>query len=142
MLCHGMPCHTMLCYTIPYHTMLCHATLYYSMLCYAMLCPPPRCPLNHPICNPTASPSTQNQKQIIYNSHKKQVYNAFQQRPIMLSKCTPKCLKIAPQKLKKCTPDLPWDPPRDHSRKKLPNYALEGAPREPKMLPKITQRSA
>ena len=36
-------------------------------------------------------------------------------------------------KLKKCTPGLPRDPARDHTRKKITNYALEDAPREPKL---------
>ena len=59
-----------------------------------MLCPAPRCPLNHPISNPTPSPSTQNPRRIIYNSRQNHIYNTFQQRPRMLSKSTPKRLKI------------------------------------------------
>ena len=36
-------------------------------------------------------------------------------------------------KLKKCTSGLYWGPLQDHRRKKLTNYALEDAPREPKL---------
>ena len=45
----------------------------------------------------------------------------------------PKVSENHTPKLKKCTPGLPWDPARDHTRKKLTNYALEDAPREPKL---------
>ena len=45
----------------------------------------------------------------------------------------PKVSQNDAPKLKKYTPGLPWDPARDHTRKKLTNYAPEDAPREPKL---------
>ena len=45
----------------------------------------------------------------------------------------PKVSENHTPKLKKCTPGLHWNPPRDHTRKKLTNYAPEDAPREPKL---------
>ena len=126
-----------LLYTTPHHT-----TTHHAMRCYAMLCPAPRCPLNHPIPNPTPSPSTQNPMRIIYNSRKNQVYNTSQQKPRMLSKCIPKCLKITHQSSKNApqasTGTLPGTTPEKNSR-----ITLWRMPQgSPSWTTKITQRSA
>ena len=54
----------------------------------------------------------------------------------------PKVSENHTSKLKKCTPGLPWDPARDHTRKKITNYALEGVPREPKLDHKTHPKGA
>ena len=81
-------------------------------------------------------------KQSYYNLHRKH-YTAWSKKKSQYAlRKHQKSLQNHLQGIPKCTQNPPWDPPWNQTWKKRPNYALQGAPREPKILPKSTQGGA